>query len=84
MFFSLVSPIAVTAVINIVEGGRKSLFIRSTLPPLISDTLDTLVTGLVSPASPPWWQAPHMKRSRRKELLDNSEIGIFSLSQCHS
>ena len=35
--------IAVTAVINIVEGGRRSLFIRSTLPPLISDTL---VTGL--------------------------------------
>ena len=35
--------IAVTAVINIVEGGRRSLFTRSTLPPLISDTL---VTGM--------------------------------------
>ena len=34
-----------TAVINIVEGG--SLFLRSTLPPLISDTL---VTGLAAGA----------------------------------
>ena len=34
----------------------------------------------ISPASPPWCP-PHMKRSRRKELLEDWEISIFSLTK---
>ena len=45
------APIAVTAVKNICREGGGSLFIRSTLPPLIFLYIDTLVTGLEAPTN---------------------------------